>query len=202
MKLTAYLFLLLLFACGQNKSGEKNNTTDSPASVTTDSTAQLIDQPALPVITEAAKEISGLLTEKFGDSFEIVTDSIARWPQDVFDYFIAPKRKTEPDYPYITKGDFNGDGQQDAAALVRLNNKAEYQLAILFGSPLDKNRIQFWKEDIDICAVSLYPKGDLQGIDKPKVKMKGDGINVEYYESAAFVIYWDGKTFKRAYTAD
>jgi hypothetical protein len=153
-------------------------------------------------MTEAAKVISGLLTQKFGDTFEIVNDSIAKWPRDVFDYFIAPKRKTEPDYPYITKGDFNGDGQQDAAALVKLKDKAAYQLAILFGSPLDKNRIQFWKEDIDICAVSLFPKGDLEGIDKPKVKMKGDGINVEYYESAAFVIYWDGKTFKRAYTAD
>ena len=35
-----------------------------------------------------------------------------------------------------------------------------------------------------------------------KIKLKGDGINVEYFEKAAFVLYWDKGSFKRIQTSD
>lgn len=200
MRLTAFAILLVLLSCGQKKSDQKG-----PAADTTTTPAKDTTKPMGPVVTgpsAAVREINGLLAEKFGGTMAVITDTDANWMKDEFEYFIAPKRKTDPDYPYLAKGDFNGDGQPDAAALVKTKDKPEYQLAIIFGSPLDKHRISFWKNNIDVCAISTYPKGELQGIDEPSVNMNGDGINVEYYEKASFVVYWDGKKFKKAQTGD
>lgn len=200
MKLTALAFLLLLLACGQKKTETDKQGSDTTTTTLPDTITVVPDTAAGPSAIVA--EINGLLADKFGGTLTVITDADANWMKDEFDYFITPKRKQDPDYPYISRGDFNGDGHPDAAALVKTKDKAEYQLAIIFGAPLDKHRVLFWKEDIDVCAVSTYPKGELQGIDQPKVNMKGDGINVEYYEKASFVVYWDGKKFKRAQTGD
>ncbi|MFN8290697.1 MAG: hypothetical protein U0U70_10595 [Chitinophagaceae bacterium] len=190
-------------ACGHHTAApgdggnKKDNLVIHDTLVTT-----LKQEGTVSLATPAEKEINALLAGKPGSTLTVVNDSSAKWMKDVFDSFIVPRRKEDPDYPYIAKGDFNGDGRQDAAALVKVKDKPEYEVAIIMGSPLDKNRISFWKEDIDVCAISTYPKGELAGIGSGKVKMKGDGINVEYYEKAAFVLYWNGKEFKRVYTAD
>jgi|GEM_PF-1896877 len=209
MKPLICFFLVLAIGCGQHKSGKNDNPAGDSLKPGADTLSKLTDlgknvSDTLPrsMPTPAETEINGLLKEKFGHTLTVVNDKVGNWPKDVFDYFIVPERKNNPDYPYIAKGDFNGDGQQDAAALVKFAGKNEYQVAIIFGSPLDKHRISFWKEDIDICAVATYPKGELEGIDAGKVTMKGDGINVHYYETASFVIYWDGKVFKRVFTSD
>ena len=200
MRITAFAVLLILLSCGQKKN---NQPATGPDAVTRNpaDTVQPVN-PAPASATPAALAVNQRLQRWYGDSLAVITDTDAAWMKDVFDYFIAPKRKTDPDYPYIALGDFNGDKQADTAALVKTKAKAEYQIAVISGGGMDSNAIRFWKEDIDICAVSTYPKGDLQGIDQPKVKMKGDGINVEYYEKASFVLYWDGKKFRRAQTGD
>lgn len=204
MRLTAFALLLVLLSCGQKKSDK-----ETPAAGST--TPKDSTKPAVPAVSgpsAAVTEFNNLLAEKFGDTLTVVTDTDANWAKDQFDYFIAPKRKTDPDYPYLAKGDFNADAQIDAAALVKTKGKPEYQLAIIYGQlptlgkTPEPRSIHFWKEDIDVCAISTYPKGELQGIDQPKASMKGDGVNVEYYETASFVVYWDGKKFKRAQTGD
>lgn len=199
MKYISWVVVVFLLSCGSGKPKEKKaDTTDTtahkPGSISPSQPGA--GQPPL------ASEINNLLSEKFGGTLQVMTDADAKWQKDEFDYFIAPKRKSDPEYPYACRGDFNGDGQQDAAALIKPKNNPGYQLAIVFGNPLDKHRISFWTEDIDVCAVSTYPKGELEGIDKPKVQMKGDGINVEFFERATFVIYWDGKGFQRTHTGD
>ncbi len=205
MRSYAWLFLLLLAACGTKKDPGKENATPGDSITTTSDTVTTVNNLAngnVLVPSAMANEINGLLKEKFGGSLVVVNDSMAKWPKDEFDYFIASKRKEQPDYPYISKGDFNGDGQQDAAALVKDTGKEKYQVAVIFGAPLDPNRIMFWTEDIDICALSTYPKGPLEGMDTGKVNMKGDGIGIEYYEKSSFVLYWNGSAFKRAWTGD
>ncbi|MGQ0740561.1 MAG: hypothetical protein ACT4OJ_16045 [Bacteroidota bacterium] len=209
MRILICFFMLLTIGCGQGSSDKKEPATGDSVKPASDSLSNsnggsknVSDSMPRTTPTAAETAINGLLKEKFGETLLVVNDKTANWPKDVFDYFIAPQRKEYPDYPYIANGDFNGDGQQDAAVLVKTEGKSEYQVAIIFGSPLDKHRISFWKEDIDLCAVAAYPKGELEGIEAGKVKMKGDGINVHYYETASFVIYWDGKGFKRVYTSD
>ena len=204
MRSYAWPFLFLLAACGPKKDSGKETVTpgDSLATADTVSTNHQSVDVTTVTSTALAKEINGLLHEKFGGTMVLLNDSLANWPKDEFDYFIAPKRKDQPDYPYIVKGDFNGDGQEDAAALVKETVKGKYQVAVIFGAPLDRNRILFWTEDINVCALSTYPKGPLEGMDTGKVNMKGDGIGVEYYEKSSFVLYWNGSAFKRAWTGD
>lgn len=195
--------LLLIAACGTKK-----NSPDGP-STTADSLAAITDPAAKRTTadsagspTAAAIEINSLLGQLYGDTLLVVNDIKANWPKDEFDYFIAPKRKDLPDYPYIAKGDFNGDGKEDAAALVKSSNDGKYQVAVFFGAPLSRDRVVFWNEDIDVCAVSTYPKGPLEGMESGKVNMKGDGVNIEFFERGSFVLYWDGSKFKRAQTGD
>jgi hypothetical protein len=132
----------------------------------------------------------------------VLNDQEARWMRDAFDYFIVPKRKENPNYPYITKGDFNGDGKPDMAAVVTDSTKQSFRIAIITG----KDNIILWEEDVLVdAALTTIPKSDIEGMDgekTKKVKLKGDGINVEYFEKASFVLYWDKTSFKRIQTGD
>ena len=122
--------------------------------------------------------------------------------KDAFDYFIVPKRKDSPNYPYITKGDFNADGKIDIAAVVTNEKKSKYQIAIM----LEADKILFWNEDIlEDAAISTVTKSEIEGMEgekTKKVKLKGDGINIEYFERGSFVVYWDKVSFKRIQTGD
>ena len=131
-----------------------------------------------------------------------MNDRDAKWMKDAFDYFIAPRRKEDPNYPYIARGDYDADNLVDLAAIVTDSLKRNYQIVIL----LEKGNILFWKEDImNDAAISTIPKSDIAGMDgekTKKIKKKGDGINVEYFEKASFVLYWDKSSFKRIQTGD
>lgn len=200
IKLCPFLCLLFLISCKNNKSGEPENAPIDTIIRRIDTSFS--ERPQLPVNSGDISLVNQLLQEKFGGTLAVLTDESAGWSKDDFDYFIAARRKENPDYPYLTRGDFNGDNQTDVAALVKTKGKAEYQLAIFSGQPLDQHRISFWKEDIEMCAISTYPKGKLAGMDQTPFDLKGDAISVEYFERATFVIYWDGKAFKRTYTGD
>ncbi|HEV7781731.1 MAG TPA: hypothetical protein VGO58_10730 [Chitinophagaceae bacterium] len=193
---------VLLLSCGENASKQKKEPllTDTTAK-TTDTAAK---QPDQPIVYTAPYEavINTSLQEKWGNQWHVLNDQEAHWMKDAFDYFIVPKRKTEPNYPYIAKGDFNGDGKEDMAAVITDSLKKKYRVAIL----LDTSKILLWDEDImEDAAISTVPKSDIDGMDgekTKKVKMKGDGINVEYFEKASFVLYWDKSGFKRIQTGD
>ncbi|MFZ1533448.1 MAG: hypothetical protein WAT14_04735, partial [Chitinophagaceae bacterium] len=103
---------------------------------------------------------------------------------------------------YITRGDFNGDNKPDIASVVTDSIKKKFRIAIFLG----QDNIKIWDEDIMIdAALSTIPKSTIEGMDgekTKKIKLKGDGINVEYFEKASFVIYWSGTDFKRIQTGD
>jgi hypothetical protein len=192
---------LLLFSCGQSSSDQKDKP---PTDTTTKSTDTVSKQITAPVIYNAPDEaaVNDALQLKFAKQWHVLNDQEAHWMKDAFDYFIVTKRKTEPNYPYITKGDFNGDGKHDIAAVVTDSTKSKYRIAIL----LDTSKALLWEEDIMVdAAISTVPKSDIDGMDgekTKKIKMKGDGINVEYFERASFVLYWDRSAFKRIQTGD
>ena len=122
--------------------------------------------------------------------------------KDSLDYFIVPKRKVDPNYPYITRGHLNGNNKPDIASVVTDSIKKKFRIAIFLG----QDNIKIWDEDIMIdAALSTIPKSTIEGMDgekTKKIKLKGDGINVEYFEKASFVIYWSGTDFKRIQTGD
>ena len=200
MKLSTIFCLIILISCNSRKSGQVTVSKDSPD--TRIDTPPPTTPPLHQIVSKETEQVNQLLAEQSGGTLAVLTDESAAWKKDDFDYFIAPKRKDNPDYPYLTKGDFNGDGQADMAALVKTKGKAEYQLAILLGQPLSQDRIIYWKDDIEVCAISTYPKGELAGLDQPSFKLESDAINVEYFERATLVIYWDGKAFRKTHTGD
>lgn len=201
MRLFIFITTLGLLSCGQNSSTNKTNNKDTiiktavQKDTATKKEIQLYTCPG-----EAA--VNGSLAKKFGDKWHVMNDREAKWIKDAFDYFIVSKRKEYPNYPYITTGDFNDDEKTDTAAVITDEKKREFRIAIILG-----NKIELWKEDVLInAALSTVPKGEaVEGgtVDHPKkIKMKVDGINVEYFEQASFVVYRSKGSFKRIQTGD
>jgi hypothetical protein len=205
MKFLIFIASLLLLSCGQNPAKENEDISKTETSKTAFDTVKKI-----PITREESqfhntpdeKAVNEMLKRKFGNKWHVLNDNEAKWMKETFDYFIVPKRKESPVYPYITKGDYDGDGKADMAAVVIDSSKSSYQVAILLG----KDKIEFWKEDIMVdAAISSIPKSTVEGMEGEKtrkLKLKGDGINVEYFEKASFVLYWDNSSFKRIQTGD
>jgi len=205
MRILIFSAVLLFLSCGQNSSDRDKETTAEDTAKTTIVTADTgtaVNEsiPVYVIPDEAA--VNERLEAAYSNKWHVLNDQGARWMKDAFDYFIVPRRKENPNYPYITKGDYDADGKQDTAAVVTDSLKTTYQVAMLMGS----GKVMLWKEDImEDAALSTIPKSDIDGMEGEKVKkvrLKGEGINVEYFEKAAFVLYWSGREFKRIQTAD
>ena len=203
MRFLIFMSAFVLLSCGQNSSNENKEKTKTDTVKVPAGTAKAIVKDEMSAyISPGEGNVNESMKAKYGNKWHVLNDKEAQCMKDVFDYFIAPKRKENPDYPYITKGDFNGDGKTDTAAVVTDDDKKDFRIAILSGP----GKIELWEEDVLInAALSTVPKGTIEGgdIDHPKkIKMKGDGINVEYFEQASFVIYWNGSSFKRIQAGD
>lgn len=205
MRFIIIIAVVSLLACGQNSPNVKEELQhDSTAKTYTDTVKTSTGIKDIPptYITPDEETVNQLLKATFGNSWYVMNDKEASWMKDAFDYFIVPKRKEIPNYPYIAKGDFNADGKEDMAAVVTDSLKSNYQIAII----LAPDNILFWKEDVlEDAAISTVAKSIIDGIDgekTKKIKLKGDGINIEYFEKASFVLYWDKVSFKRIQTGD
>ena len=201
MRVLIFTGAILFLSCGQNSSETKKEEVLADTKTTTPSSDAGIKDSVFYTTPDEAI-VNGSLKARYGSKWHLLNDSEAKWMKDAFDYFIVARRKNDPNYPYIAKGDYNADGKQDTAAVVTDSLKTNYQLAILMGGG---NNL-LWKEDIlEDAALSTIPKSEIDGMvgeKTKKIKMKGDGINVEYFEKAAFVLYWDKNNFKRIQTAD
>lgn len=208
MKLFYISLFAFLVSCNSNS---KPGTNEDPVSISgSDSTSisrkeTRADSTIIPVspMAEKINTILGSMNESA--AWHVLNDKEARWISGQFEYFIAPKRKDNPDYPYIAAGDFDGDNRPDLAAVVTDSTRVNYQLIII--SDIDSNRkINYWKEDIlEDAAISTAPKGDIEGTVNEKVKkvkLGSEAIHVEYFEKASFIIYWNGKSFKRIQQGD
>jgi hypothetical protein len=203
MRIWLLIPVIGMLSCGgsTDKKKEKLSVTDSAVPVLSDTTKTTLPPPTIAQPGPEETAFNNLLKERYPGSWHVLNDAEATWMKDAFDYFIAPKRKDNPVYPYMTTGDFNGDGKPDRAALITDSSKRNYQLAIILDST-----VITWKEDIiEDAALSTVPRSVITGTEgekEKKVKMRGDGINVEYFEKASFVLYWDKKGFKRLQTGD
>lgn len=204
-----YISLFILFvSCNTNS---KHGSTDSDGTTSeTDNNAISKKEPRADstIINRSplAEKVNAILSSgNERASWHVLNDKEARWISGQFEYFIAPKRKVNPDYPYIASGDFDGDTRPDLAAIVTDSNRVNYQLAII--SDIDSSKkLNYWKEDImEDAAISTAPRGKIEGTVNEKVKkleLKSEAIHVEYFEKASFIIYWNGKSFKRIQQGD
>jgi hypothetical protein len=204
MRLIIFISAFTILSCGQNSYKEKekplqndpiNKMTDTAKTNGQDSSI-VKDNITIADLPDEAT-INSLLKTKFADKWHVLTDKEAGWDKNIYDNNIAEKKKKNPDFPYITKGDFDGDGKVDYAAMVTNYGHTENKIAIITGP----DNIVIWGEDyVGNGTLETFHKADLKGLDndgnEKQVKMKGDGIRVIVFDVAGYTIYWNGSAFK------
>jgi hypothetical protein len=201
MRLPVCLITIIFFSCGQSADKGKISPTDSMGTKPDSTTVVSSSKDTISEMqktSELETQVNTILQTKFSNQWRVINDSISNWPKDVFDYFIAGKRKENPDYPYIAKGDYNVDGKADYAALVVNDRSDKYRIAIL----LDTTKVIIWEDDVQGAAISTNPKEDIGSMDGKVAKLKGEAINVEFFEKSSWVLYWNGSSFKKIWTGD
>ncbi len=195
--------LFLFAACGQSSSGKKESKADTikSDSITVIDSGDTIhvDTPNIPWTGAVNDQLKKLSAGKW----RVVSDAESGWAKDVFDYFVAPERKKDPDFPYITKGDYDCDGKPDVAALVTDATHKVFKLVFILD---DGKKIELWKEDVQGAAIKNLTKSEVTGFEElekeKKVQLKCDGVDVAWFETSSYVVYWNGRKFENIWTGD
>ena len=205
-----------LLSCGQNNTKDK----DKEIAAKKDSVTASIDSSKKTgltittpkdslVLTNVPDEtrVNELLRSRPGRKWHVLTDKQAAWDKQDFEYYLTAGRKKDPNYPFIIKGDFNGDNKMDYAALVT-NDKIYYdalvtRVAIL---PAEGSIVLIDENSFNKTVLTAVPKSSLiEGYDGPtgankKVKLKVDAIDVNNHDGGGYYIYWNGTEFKFLYS--
>ena len=187
MRIFPLLVLLALLSCK-----DKKQTTDEQMPIPKGDTL-----PDL-TLTPGADSINALLAKMPG-GWKVVTDERSGWTADALEYFVYSHRKTAPDYPYITRGDYDCDGRPDVAALV--TDTSATRLLFLFAC----GKTHWWEEDMMGAALKNMKKQDFGAMkdeEELRVSLPCDAVEAEWFEKAMQVIYFDGKKFQNVWTAD
>ncbi len=208
-----------LLSCGQNTGDKKQPSKDSLSTNsdttktktdtgTTNKSKTTVINDSMPSATGASEEeiVNKLLLARPGRKWHVLTDKQAKWEKHDFEYFLTAGRKKDPNYPFIIKGDFNGDNKMDYAAIVT-NDEVSYEnlvtrIAIL---PADGNIVFIDEFSFSHSLLTLTPKSSIIGghdekDDNKKIKVKNDTIEVNNQDAGGYYIYWNGTAFKFLYS--
>lgn len=143
--------------------------------------------------------INDLLENKYNSKYRVVTDNDKNWDKYSFDNFVLPERKKFKYYPYIVKGDFNGDGVSDLAAEIINTENKNTQLAIIWSG---NNDLKVYKGQL-CSALSFIPASEWKSHwEQGSVYLNADAILVTCYEQSAWILYWDGNSFQQFWMSD
>jgi hypothetical protein len=149
-------------------------------------------------IPDLEAEVNAALAAQFGAKYRVVTDKDRGWDAYSFEHFVLPNRKTFEYYPYIVKGDFDGDRVADLAAEVINTENNYHRLAFVWGD----GRLTFY--DGQLCsAISFLPANEWKSHwEATAVHLAADAIMVECFEKSAWILYWDGHAFQQYWMSD
>jgi|GEM_PF-4788663 len=148
------------------------------------------------------EEFENLIKNNYGSQWYILNDKQANWDKYDLENFILPARTNDPDYPYIIKGDFDGNGKLDYAATLSKSNDNKMSKIIIL---LDNGDVYFWDLDPRLYSFSCITERKITSHydDDLMVNLKGDGIGLGIYETGySEVIYWTGSDFRSIYNGD
>ncbi|MFZ1704886.1 MAG: SH3 domain-containing protein [Saprospiraceae bacterium] len=145
------------------------------------------------------EEINAKLASLYNSKYRVVTDNDKNWSKYDFDNFITPERKKFQYFPYIVKGDFNGDGISDLAAEIKNTENNFERLVFIFGG---NNLIKFY--DGQLCSsISFIPANEwVSHWESGSLKLNADAIIVSCFEKSGWILYWDGNTIKEYWISD
>jgi len=196
--------MLVFIACNQSKTKEKKEATQKDSSnMVSDSAGANKNLPQRAMLPDEAM-INGLLKSKGHEKWRLITDAEAR--VDSFNYYVetvGKARVKNPDFPFIAKGDFNGDGKMDYAALVMTDEKFDTTTltkVVIFLA--DGDMIITEADSDNHTTVDLSPKsskvhGFLDGKTETDIKLKYDAVDVSNWDAGGDYIYWDGKKWRK-----
>jgi hypothetical protein len=145
-------------------------------------------------IGDLEANINIILANKYGSKYHVVTDRDMNWGKFDFKNFVIPARKKFEYYPYIVKGDFNGDGISDLAAQVKDIENNRIILMAIWG---DMSITFIDKQLGSGLAISYFSPNKLESHwEQSSITLKYDAIGVELYEASFYVLYWNGKSFQ------
>ena len=148
------------------------------------------------------EEFENLIKNNYGSQWYILNDKQANWGEYALENFILPARTNDPDYPYIIKGDFDGNGKLDYAATLSESNDNEMSKIIII---LDNGNVHFWDLEPGLYSFHCITERKITSHydDDLMVNLKGDGIGLGIYETGySEVIYWTGSDFRSIYNGD
>ena len=120
------------------------------------------------------------------------------------------KEKYPDSHPCFLSGDFNGDGIADYAILLRCEvfQKMNEKFIVLLGTKKGSFQwINIYQWDDVLSLKNIYLciilPGKIKELDSSKIKiLKLPGIEVNLFESASQVFYWDKDKFNFIQTSD
>lgn len=150
-------------------------------------------------IVDLEADINEVLIAQSHEEYRVVTDKDRNWDKYEFDNFVTPERSKFSYYPYIVKGDFDGDNVPDLAAEVRNTNNGYTRLALLWGKT---KKLTFY--DGQLCsALSFVPAAEWKSHwEEASVTLTADAIMVSCYEKSAWLLYWNGRSFQQYWMSD
>ena len=214
MRLLMFSILIMLLSCGQDSGKDKKQTQQDSLVKKTDTT---YNSPNSNTNTAGEKQAQGsipdeaavndLLKKMLGDKWRVLTDKDVKDKSDYYDETVLQGRKSNPNFPFIVKADFNGDNKTDYAVLAT-NDEQEYQrlLTKVYVIMEGSNPVTFEESTMPTTTLSIVKKsatveGFMDDKDK-KIVMKTEGLEVMTGESGGYYLYWDGKSLKMLYTLE
>lgn len=188
---------IVLFACT-----EKNKKTNSESTLLnryissrqTDSllvAKRTLDTSALAFIAE---KIDG----HFNGALHVLTDEEAKWNEEDFKMIILPARKRDANFPIFARGNYNWNDRKDYAAIVTNDSNSLRRIVII----LDSTEVIYLKLDLTGAGIETYKTRDIENIMGNQIRLKGDGILVQWFESSSYILYWSGQEFLKEWTGD
>ena len=197
----------MLLSCGQNSGKEKGPTQNDSSILKTDTAGHLPDSVNTSAQLTDELIVNDLLKTKLGNKWRVLTDKDVKDKSGDYDNRVKQERKANPNYPFIVKGDFNGDNKADYAALVT-NDEQEWErlLTRVYVIPGGDKPVTFEESTMPVTTLQLVKKsatieGFMNDKDK-KIVLSNEGLEVMTGESGGYYLYWDGKTFKILYTLE
>lgn len=150
-------------------------------------------------ISDLESDVNSALAAEYGAKYRVVTDQDRKWDKHEFDTFVIPEREKFEYYPYIVKGDFDGDKVSDLAAEVVNTENNYHRLAVVWGG---SHRLSFY--DGQLCsALSFAPANEWKSHwEEAAVTLAADAIMVSCYEKSAWLLYWTGRGFAQYWISD
>ncbi|MDO8680540.1 MAG: hypothetical protein Q7R30_18645 [Acidobacteriota bacterium] len=165
-----------------------------------DELAQLQAQVAAKyrAIPDLAADVLTALAGASQGRYRLATDQDRKWDQYSFDNFVKPNRAKVEHYPFIARGDFDGDNLPDLAAEVLSLDDTRTRMALVWGN----GTVSFYDGQMCSAIASVPPQEWKSHWESAPLTLTTDAILVACFESSAWLLYWDGQSFRQYRISD